>query len=165
MRDIAWRTEVLVRDSAPDSPIPCTRKISAIGLSSFKIVTSVYHLYILVLPRLYGCAGCAHHVPSLKTPILNLPPYFPDKNGLCPVWQPLPTPKNPLGPDFVIWFGQFRFAEKSTCFQTYRVSFWKDYRYLMGTLVGFWVPGAGIWRNHASGPLGLYILGVHPIFG
>ena len=43
--------------SVLDSPLPCTRKISAEGSYLFKTVTKLWRRYIVVLPRLYGCRG------------------------------------------------------------------------------------------------------------
>ena len=56
--------------SALDSPIPCTRKVSAASSSFFKKVKkTVTSLYILT--RLYGCRGSDYRVPR---PIFGILP-------------------------------------------------------------------------------------------
>ena len=66
--------------SALDSPIPCTRKISATGSSLFKTVTVLWRFCAFVLPRLYGCkeSGCRElnhpRLPVGFSRILN--PFF-----------------------------------------------------------------------------------------
>ena len=51
-------------DSAVDSLIPCTRKVSAGGPSLLQIVTKLWRLYTVVMPRLYGCGGsCGKSLP------------------------------------------------------------------------------------------------------